>query len=325
MTSKDPSKPNTSSDFAAPYLYGGQAVIEGVMIRGRRFACVAARRPNGELTHRITPLSTMFTGKIRRFPLLRGVLILAETLTLGMKALAYSTNVQLEEEGQELGGWSLAFMLTVSLGLAIGLFFLLPLFASILFERVVDSHILSNLVEGVVRLAVFLAYVWIVGFIPDIRRVFAYHGAEHMTVKAYEAGDPLEVQSVRKYSTAHPRCGTAFLLTVMVVAVIVFVWLGRPSLPWLVTSRLVLIPLIAALAYETIRFSASHQKNLLVRMITVPNLALQMLTTRQPQDDQIEVAIHAMETALAADRGEDTEASLDLPADDKSLDPETPG
>ena len=244
MTSTHPSKPNASSDFAAPYLYGGQAVIEGVMIRGRRFASVAARRPNGELTHRVTPLSTMFTGKIRRFPLLRGVLILAETLILGMKALAYSTNVQLEEEGQELGGWSLAFMLTVSLGLAVGLFFLLPLFASILFERVVDSHILSNLVEGVVRLAVFLAYVWVVGFIPDIRRVFAYHGAEHMTVKAYEAGDPLEVQNVRKYSTAHPRCGTAFLLTVMVVAVIVFVWLGRPSLPWLV-----LIPLIAALAW----------------------------------------------------------------------------
>ena len=138
---------------------------------------------------------------------------------------------------------------------------------------------MSNLVEGVVRLAVFLAYVWVVGFIPDIRRVFAYHGAEHMTVKAYEAGDPLEVQNVRKYSTAHPRCGTAFLLTVMVVAVIVFVWLGRPSLPWLVTSRLVLIPLIAALAYETIRFSASHQRNLLVKLITVPNLTLQRLTT----------------------------------------------
>ena len=301
MNSKHENKPDSSSEFAAPYLYGGQAVIEGVMIRGRHFSCVAARRPNGEITHKVTPLSNVFTGKLRRIPLVRGILILAETLALGMRALAYSTNVQLEDEGQELGGWSLALMITISLTLAIGLFFLVPLFVSIGFEHFVESAIISNIIEGLVRLLVFLMYVWGIGFIRDIRRVFAYHGAEHMAVKTYESGQPLQVNNIRTHSTAHPRCGTAYLLTVMVVAIFTFVWLGRPALPWLIASRLFLIPLIASIAYETIKYSASHQKNPLVRLIVIPNLMLQKLTTREPEDEQIEVAIHAMETVIAAD------------------------
>ncbi|PZC51341.1 MAG: hypothetical protein DK304_000216 [Chloroflexi bacterium] len=220
-----------------------------------------------------------------------------------MKALAYSTNVQLEDEGQELGGWSLAIMITISLTLAVGLFFLVPLLVSIGFEHFVESAILSNIVEGLVRLVVFLLYIWGIGFIRDIRRVFAYHGAEHMTVKTYESGQRLQVSNIRAHSTAHPRCGTAFLLTVMVVAIFTFIWLGRPALPWLIASRLFLIPLIASIAYETIRYTASHQKHPLVRLIVMPNLMLQKLTTREPEDAQIEVAIHAMETAIAADVG----------------------
>jgi uncharacterized protein YqhQ len=271
------------------------------MIRGRRVLCVAVRRPDGDITQRVTPLSKIYTGGVRRIPLVRGVVVLAETLTLGMKALVYSTNVQLEEEGQELSGWSLALMLTVSLSFAVGLFFLLPLFLVQFLDRYVESDIVSNAMEGGIRLTVFLVYIWGVGFIPDIRRVFAYHGAEHMTVKAHEANDPLDVAHIRKYSTAHPRCGTAFLLVVMVVSILIFVWLGRPPLFWRILSRVVLIPVIAGLAYEIIRLSARYQGNPLVRIITAPSLMLQMLTTRQPDDDQIEVAIHAMGTTLAAD------------------------
>lgn len=287
------------------FLYGGQAVMEGVMIRGRDYACVAVRRPNGELTSRVSPLSGVYTGAIRRIPFARGVVVLAETLVLGMKSLVYSTNVALEQDGEEteMSGWSVALLIGTSLAFAIGLFFLLPLFISAVFERFAGSGLLSNIVEGVVRLGVFLLYIWGIGFIPDIRRVFSYHGAEHMTVKAHEAGDPLEIEPIRKYSTAHPRCGTAFLLVVMVMAIFIFAMLGRPPMVWLILSRVVLLPVIAALAYEVIRFSGAHQGNPLVRLITGPSLALQALTTRQPDDDQIEVAIHAMNLAMAADEG----------------------
>ena len=304
------SEEQTGSDDAgegtppAPrFLYGGQAVIEGVMIRGRRFACVAARRPGGQLTAMVSPLSSVYTGVVRRIPMLRGVVVLAETLVLGTKALMYSTNVSLEQEGQEMGRWSMGLMLAVSLGFSIVFFFMLPLFAVQFFDRYVDSDILSNVVEGLIRLGLFLAYIWGIGFVPDIRRVFAYHGAEHMTVKAYEASDPLEIGPIRRYSTAHPRCGTAFLLVVMVVAIVVFALLGRPPMFWRIVSRIVLIPFIAGLAYEVIRFSGAHQGNPLVRIITAPSLLLQKLTTRQPDDAQIEVAVHAMNTVLAADEG----------------------
>jgi hypothetical protein len=206
---------------------------------------------------------------------------------------------------------------------AIGLFFLLPLFVSAVFERFVESGLLSNIVEGTVRLGVFLLYVWGIGYIPDIRRVFAYHGAEHMTVKAHEAGDPLEIGPIRKYSTAHPRCGTAFLLVVMVMAIFVFALLGRPPLVWLILSRVVLLPVIAALAYEIIRFSGAHQGNPLVRLITGPSLALQALTTRQPEDDQIEVAIHAMNLAMAADEGRELPADPETAVEDAPAEGDT--
>ena len=302
------SDPDNEAVHASPsrgprFYYGGQAVIEGVMIRGRRFLCVAARRPSGQLTTRLSPLSSVYTGVVRRIPLIRGVVVLVETLVLGTRSLMYSANVSLEQEGKELGRWSMGIMLTVSLGFVIVVFFLLPLFLVQFFDRRVASDILSNLVEGVVRMALFLAYIWGVGLMPDIKRVFAYHGAEHMTVKAHEAHDPLEVDRVRKYSTAHPRCGTAFLLVVMVIAILVFAFLGRPPMFLRIFSRVILIPVIAGLAYEVIRFSGAHQDNPLVRLITAPSLLLQKLTTRQPEDAQIEVAIHAMNTVLAADEG----------------------
>ncbi|MSQ21966.1 MAG: DUF1385 domain-containing protein [Dehalococcoidia bacterium] len=290
------------------FFYGGQAVIEGVLIRGRRFSSVVVRRPDGQIAIQVSPLSTVYTGPIRRVPLVRGVVVLAETLVLGTRALMYSANVSIGQEGKEMSRWSMAVTMAISLGFAIGIFFLLPLLVASLFQGLlgegVGGDILFNVVEGGVRLTLFLGYVWGIGFIPDIRRVFAYHGAEHMTVKAYEANDPLETAHIRKYSTAHPRCGTAFLLVVMVIAILVFAFFGRPPIFWLVLSRLVLVPVIAGMAYEVIRFSGGHQNSALVRLIVAPSLMLQALTTRQPDDDQIEVAVLAMRTTLAADQGQ---------------------
>ena len=291
--------------------YGGQAVLEGVMIRGQRYMSVAVRRPNGAIALQERPLATLYTGVVRRIPLLRGVVVLVETLGLGMRALSYSANVNMEDpeadpnsevESEELGKGAIASMLLLSFGFAIALFFLLPLFASRPLEGMFGNDIVSNIAEGAIRLAVFVAYIWVIGRMPDIRRVFMYHGAEHMTVHAQERGDPLVIEAIRKYSPAHPRCGTAFLLTVMVVAIVVFVIVPREPLWWLILSRIIFIPVIAALAYEVIRWSGRYEDNPMVRLITAPNLLLQKLTTRQPDDDQIEVAVAAMNAALSADR-----------------------
>ena len=281
--------------------YGGQAVLEGVMIRGRKHASVAVRRPDGTIARTSIPLGGWLTGPMRRAPLVRGVLTLAETLTLGMRALSYSANVAAEAEGEELGKGAMAGMIATSLALAIAIFFLTPLFASRPLEGMLGSDVLSNVAEGVIRLALFLGYIVLISRMRDIRRVFMYHGAEHMTIHAQERGDPLDVPSIRKYPTAHPRCGTAFLLVVMVVAVAVFVFAGREPLWWLISSRILLVPAIAAVSYEVIRFSGFHSANPAVRLITAPSLALQSLTTRQPDDDQIEVAISAMNHALETD------------------------
>ena len=290
--------------------YGGQAVLEGVMIRGQSHVAIAVRRPNGAIAVQRRPLSSLYTGALRKIPLVRGVILLVETLSLGMRALSYSANVNMEDpdadpdsevESEELGRGAVAGMLLISFSFAIALFFLLPLFASRPFEGAFGNDILSNVAEGVIRLAVFVAYIWIIGRMPDIKRVFMYHGAEHMTVHAQERGDPLEIDAIRKYSPAHPRCGTAFLLTVMVVAIIAFVFVPREPLWWLIASRVVFIPVIAAAAYEVIRLSGRYEDNPLVKLISAPNLLLQKLTTRWPDDDQIEIAVTAMQTALDAD------------------------
>ena len=290
--------------------YGGQAVLEGVMIRGQTHMAVAVRRPNGGIATHLRPLSSLYTGTLRRIPLIRGVLTLVETLSLGMRALSYSSSVSLEDpdadpdsevESEELSKGAVASMLLLSFGFAILLFFLLPLFASRPLEGMFGNDILSNVAEGAIRLAVFVAYIWLIGRMSEIRRVFMYHGAEHMTVHAQERGDPLEIEAIRRYSPAHPRCGTAFLLTVMFVAILVFVFVPREPLWWMIASRIVFIPLIAAVSYEVIRFTGRYEDNPLVKLIAAPNLMLQKLTTRPPDDDQIQVAVAAMQTALDAD------------------------
>ncbi len=284
-----------------PHTYGGQAVIEGVMIRGQRNIAIAVRRPDGSIALKRQPLTPIFTGRLRRIPLVRGVIAMAETLTLGMRALTYSANVAAEAEGEEISARSMAGMMAVSLTIAIGLFFLVPVLASDRLEGLLGSSLMANIAEGVIRLGLFLGYILLIGRMNDIRRVFMYHGAEHMTVHAQERGDPLNIAHIRLYPTAHPRCGTAFLLVVMVVAILAFIFVGREPFWWLIASRIVLVPLIAAVSYEVIRFSGRHAANPLVALITAPSLALQSLTTRQPDDDQIEIAIAAMQQAQAAD------------------------
>jgi uncharacterized protein YqhQ len=278
------------------------------MIRGQRHVAVAVRRPNGSIAVQCRPLSTWLTGRLRKLPLARGVIILVETMILGMRALSYSANVGLEspdaeeeDEQEEIGAGAIAGMLLLSLLFAVGLFFLIPVFASKPLEGSFGNDLLSNVAEGLIRLGIFLVYIWLIGKMKEIYRVFMYHGAEHMTVHAQEHGQPLEVDSVRMFSPAHPRCGTAFLLTVMVVAIAVFVFVPRHPLWWLITSRVILMPAIAAASYEIIRWSGRYANNPLVNIISRPNLILQKLTTRPPEDDQIEVAIAAMKRAIEAD------------------------
>jgi len=289
------------------FNYGGQAVIEGVMIRGRNHFSLAVRRQDGTIYRQQEPLNSMFTGPVRRIPLLRGILVLVESLSLGVKALRRSASVAMQEEQgeeqEELPGWAMAGTLAVSLLFGIGLFFLLPLFIVKLMDPFISSDLASNVIEGAIRLAILVGYIKLIGLSADIKRVFAYHGAEHMAVHTYEAGLPLVVENVRKFRTPHPRCGTAFLLTVVLVSIVVFAFLQRPPIEWRIISRIALVPVIAAFSYEIIRFSGAHQEAWFGRLLSQPGLLLQRLTTRQPDDSQIEVAICAMEAAIAADQG----------------------
>lgn len=288
--------------MAEKFYYGGQAVIEGVMMRGRQNMAVAVRRPDGEVSLLTEPLNPIYSGRLRQLPLVRGMVMLVETLVLGVKALLYSARVALGEDTEDTKVSSAALWssLAVGFGVAIALFLVIPL----LLIRLVDPYVTAvaaNTVEGVIRLLIFLIYLKAITLLPDIRRVFAYHGAEHKAVNAYEAGAELDVETVRSFSTAHPRCGTAFLLIVLVIAVIAFAFLGRPPLWLRFLSRLALLPVIAAVSYEALRFTAAHTKNSLVRLVLAPGLALQSLTTRQPDDQQVEVALRALQTALEAD------------------------
>ena len=291
--------------MANRFNYGGQAVIEGVMIRGRKAAVTAVRRPGGGLAMNIQPLAAIYTSWMRRAPLIRGIIVLIEAMVLGIKSLLYSANVSLEEEEEEISGKTVWVMIAMALVLAIVLFFIVPLFLTRLINPYIGSSLVFHLIEGFIRLVIFIAYLKLVGLIPDIKRVFTYHGAEHKTVNAHEASVPMEVEAVRKYSTAHVRCGTSFLFAVLVIAILVFALVGRPSLWLMVLSRILLIPVIAALGYEVIQFGAKHPKNVLVRAVLAPGLWLQKLTTKEPNDSQIEVALSALRKAVEIDQSEE--------------------
>jgi uncharacterized protein YqhQ len=287
------------------FHYGGQAVIEGVMMRGENGIAIAVRQPDGEIRVTDQTLHSIYKGRARQMPFIRGIIVLIETMVLGMNALFMSAQVASAEDGEEqiTPGmlWGTAIF---SIVIGVAIFFVAPLLVTnYLIYPNVSSAILANLFEGALRIIIFILYLWLVGRMKDIQRVFAYHGAEHKSVNTLEAGDPLEIEYVKKYSTAHSRCGTSFLLVVLVLAIIVFSLLGKPPL-WLgITSRIVLIPVIAAIGYEIIRFFAEHAENPVIKVLLVPGLALQSMTTREPDEGQMEVAIAALKRVVAEDTG----------------------
>lgn len=292
----------------AKFYYGGQAVLEGVMMRGRKRMAVAVRAPDGSIRVHEEPLTAaIYTKKWGQWPFVRGLGMLWDALGLGMRALTWSADVALSEEegkdGQEVKfsgpvAWS---TIALSLAIAVGIFFLLPTLAAKWLSPLGAGGLLVSLVEGVIRLGLFLLYLWGVGRMPDIRRVFAYHGAEHKTINAYEAGAPLTPASVARFSTAHTRCGTSFLLSVMVLAIFLFAPFHFDNLLLRLGSRIVLIPVVAAIAYEFMRFTAARTNQPVIRAVMAPGLLLQRLTTREPDGSMLECAIAALEPVLAAD------------------------
>ena len=245
-----------------------------------------------------------------KLPFIRGLVVLYETLVVGTRWLVRSANVQAEEDGVELGKGSIVLMLGLTLAAGVGIFFLLPLFIASVTTSNIDNGIVQHLVEGLVRVAIFLGYLLLIGRSPDVSRVFQYHGAEHMTIHALEAGDPLTVGEVRKYPTAHQRCGTEFLVIVILLSIIAFSLVGRQPPLIMIASRILLIPVIAAVGYEILKFGARHRENPVVKVLLYPGLLVQMITTKRPSDDMIEVAIVSMEQALVAD-GESVPAGSD--------------
>jgi uncharacterized protein YqhQ len=294
-----------------PFNYGGQAVIEGVMMRGSQKMCVAVRAPDGEIVMHCEPLNAqIYDSFVARVPFLRGLTMLWDTLGLGIRTLVFSADVAMGEEEAEFSGPIAWGTIAISLIIAIAIFFIGPILLIGFVDRLIASDLVSNLLEGVIRLALFLSYVWGIGFIPDIQRVFGYHGAEHKTINTYEAGDELTVETVGRNSLVHPRCGTAFLLFVMVISILVFTIMGRPPLLLRIASRILLIPVIAGIAYEFIKFSAAHQDHWLMQILITPGLWLQSFTTRQPDASMLEVAIAALQSLLVEEHliaADDTE------------------
>ena len=285
---------------------GGQAVLEGVMMRGVSTWSVAVRNLEGEIEVTSEPIvSWAKKSKILRLPVIRGVVALAESLKIGFRALAISANAQLEkdEDGkqEEIGGWMWGLTIAFSLALAIGLFFVIPVGATSLIKDQLGSALLFWLVEGILRTAIFIGYIVAISRLPDLRRVFEYHGAEHKTISCFEAGDELVPARAKSYSRLHPRCGTSFLLIVMVLAIFVFAPIGLPAWYWLLASRILGIPLIAGLSYEVIKWAGKHRNKRWVRVVMWPGLMLQNLTTREPDEEQLEVAIRALKSVLAVE------------------------
>ena len=305
--------------MSKPFNYGGQAVLEGVMMRGSRVMAVAVRHPDGHVVVQTEPLNeNIYQGPISRIPFLRGLVSLWDSLGLGTKALQMSADVAVGEEASLSGpvAWG---MMVLGLGLGVGLFIALPSYLGGLAAPYLPSEWLSSLFEGIVRLCLIMAYVWVIGLLPDIKRVFAYHGAEHKTIHAYEAGVDLTVDNVRGFTTAHARCGTAFLLTLVVLTILIFAPFGRPPLIWRLVSRIVLLPVIAGVSYEVIRLMARLSDRPWMRVLTAPNLALQRLTTRKPTDRMLVVAIMALKAVLKSEGlldEDDSEIEDEPPAGD---------
>jgi uncharacterized protein YqhQ len=279
--------------------YGGQALIEGVLMRGKNSLSAAMRTPDGKITVHSEKLQGPYKNKLFQIPFLRGLLILWDSLVVGMKYLTISANVQTNQEDEKIGGSSLFIAVIMSISFAILIFFVFPVFIASLLSNIIKLNVFTNnLIEGLIRLLMIIIYLWLISFLPDIRRVFAYHGAEHKTINAYEGNAKLNVPSVMTFSVQHPRCGTSFLLTLVIFSVILFSFFGE--IPFLIKllSRIVFIPIIAMFAYEFIHWLGNHLDIPIIRVISFPNMALQNLTTREPSPDMVEVAIKAFTSMI---------------------------
>ena len=281
--------------------YGGQAVIEGVMMRGGKSVAIAMRDPEQKIIIHTEELGGIYKSRLTKIPFLRGLIILWDALGLGMRALTISANTQTGDD-EKLEGPMLYLTLGLSLAFGVGLFFLAPAAIGQLFMYLGLNSWWSNLAEGIVRLCLLITYIWAIGQMADVKRVFAYHGAEHKTINAFEAGDELTPEVVATYPLEHARCGTAFLLTLVLISVLIFSLFGPMPLGWRLASRVLLIPVIAGIAYEYIRWTATHMHWSWVRWMTRPNLALQRLTTREPSIDIIEVGIAAFKAMREAEQ-----------------------
>lgn len=285
-----------------PALYGGQAVIEGVMIRGRRTVALACRKPDGHIYRYREPLrSPLVRSRVARLPFVRGVVVLWESLDYGIRMLMRSAEVQLDQE-EQLGKGGNTLILGVALVGALLLFIGVPYLATSAARALIPSSIVLNVTEGLIRLALLIGYLVAISFLPDVRRVFAYHGAEHMTIHAFEHGDPLTPARIEPYPTAHPRCGTAFLLLVVVIAIAIFAFLPRVNILVDLVVRLLLVIPVASISYEALRLGAAHERSPVMRLLVAPGLLLQRITTRRPDSQMIEVAVASLEEAIAGDR-----------------------
>ncbi len=274
--------------------YGGQALIEGVLMRGSKYLAAAFRKPDGEIVILTEELSSFYQGNLKKIPFLRGLIVLWDALGLGTKYLTMSANYQTEDEAEKIDGGALTLTLIGSLAVAVLLFFLGPALLSKAVQNWVGfSSIGQNLVEGLIRLSLVIIYIWAIGKMPDIAQVFRYHGAEHKTINAFEDSCPLFPANVKKYALQHPRCGTGFILYVVIISVIVFTIIGDTSWLVLILSRIVLIPFIAMIAYEYIRWTADHLDNPIMKVLASPGMALQKLTTNEPDEKILEVSIAA--------------------------------
>jgi len=286
--------------------YGGQAVIEGVMMRGQKAFAIAMRAPDGKVAVHTEKLEAVYRSAITKIPFLRGVILLWDALGLGMRALTISANTQTGED-EKLEGPALYLTLGLSLAFGVALFFLFPAalggwLGHWLTPNAAAGLWIGNLLEGLLRLILLVGYIWAIGFMPDVKRLFMYHGAEHKTINAFEAGADLTPESVAKFSLEHPRCGTAFLLTLVLVSILVFTALGPLPLFWRLASRVLLIPVLAGIAVEYIRWTANHLDSRFVQWIIKPNLALQHLTTREPDSTMLEVAIQSFQSMRQAEQ-----------------------
>ena len=287
---------------SSPTNYGGQAVIEGVMIRGKSTIALACRQPDGQIYRYREPLhSWLARSRVARAPFIRGLFVLWESLSYGMRMLMRSADVQLAEDERSSGGGVNTAVMGVSLVVALAVFIGIPYVATQAVRAAVPSSLVLNLGEGALRLALFLGYLGLISFMPDIRRVFAYHGAEHMTIHAFEHGDPLTPERIEPYSTAHPRCGTAFLLFVVVVAILLFAFVPRTNLVVDLVARLLLVVPVASISYEILKLGAAHETNPVMHLLVTPGLLLQRITTRRPDRSMIEVAVASLEEAIAGD------------------------